>query len=1264
MTIGDLIDVRSVPTIVDPGDVADLRARLRTESPPSAETDEALCALTEHYYVLDAHNRVALETLLRSFAGARNESSERQSKGAGFFINGVYGSGKSHLLALLAFVAEFPAARTSFLRAHEEFTREVEALAGRRTLVVYLSLEDYAPPQFSLETIFWRETRAQAAQQLLKVPDFATDASRSEQFAAFEHALIDAKFGGAVWLIDELSMFLSARRGADLQADASFLQFVGQRIARGPYWFVAALQKNVEDVGELDPYSLSQIRDRFNTRLMLSLAHVRTLIRMRLIVGRTSSPDALDPVSDRLQQRLPRLDFGPEDLTATYPFHPATIDLLEAVASRFFSRTRSALQFAQDVLVAPRLAAKRDCLVTPDELFDYFQPDLEAHPELRQFNEQVFTFYERHARELAPHDPALALRLAKLLIVCKVAGVNPTVAQCANWLLADGGLIGDENYAYVEGILEAFRARGTYVAVERREGAFADVYAIDLGARVNELLRRRIANVAFALEAKDARIASFAFQCCAGNDWPLSPAASERSVWWQNTERHFHVERRDLRALSGAELQQRLESLATATDYDVELFIGDLVGIRQQQEHWLKVAAGANRGETRWSAALVALLPRELTREEHAQLREVTAADLLSHDPELRDNRRGRAILERLAADQAQRESDARQIVVRALSEGEVFLGAQSVLRVSELVSETGSFDDLLRELAERVLPTLLPQFAAISPRLRLPGISACDALALELLRATDRPLPVTTEGLARAVLVPLGVVSERERQFRAKALAPPLRELILREFGDGSNALALSTLEQRLRKCEYGLPAELTRLCVAALLREGEVVADDADETPVALEGLRASLRERIHALRRGQLLSTEDWDRVVSVVNTLIPTAKLEVKKRTLSEQQRARDALTPWREEARRAAELTQVRLAQLRWLAPAAVARAQESLHTWAAVLQAVDDSPIGSVALERTVASLRGSIGDDLAKPLRARAKHAAALNATLDELHHEALNLHAYLSDAELVTAEPVTTLRQAALTELRAEGELPQRLRTFVEAARECRRAYISAYLRWHADVHSPQSLEQVTNMSGHPAVRLVQQMGKLAPGDMEASLQARIVRLPRAIDAAAASVCLQPALEHQLQQRPTCLRCRLRLGQRPTTGSTDELLNEAGSLTREFVAYLSQSPTRDRIERDIPRAEGAEARDLTALMNFDAHASAEQLLPLLNDRVVEQLNRILAPRRRVRRRAESLRNEFAGQTMKREEAVKRFAHWLDGGAGLRDEDEVEFGE
>ncbi len=1227
MRLSDFVTVRRVATVVEHGEVADLRALLQDEDAALTDaTRRRLEALTAEYVVADAHNRVAIETLLRALGGSR---------GSGFFVNGVFGSGKSHLLALLGLLAESNPARVAFLAAHDEFTGAVGALAARKPLVVTLSLEEFAPTH-ALEEIFWRATRAEAVRQRVELKPFAADASRVEQFAAFEQALHAAGRTGALWLLDELSMFLGARGHHGLTADASFLQFIGQRLGRGPFWLIAALQKSVDDIGALDPYALAQIRDRFHTRLMLTLAHVPTVIARR-IVGRVPDSELpVDKIIERLQLRLPRLEFGPDDLRATFPFHPATLALLEAVAGRFFSRTRSALRFAQDVLTNDRLTAPLERLITPDELFDYFAPDLTAHPELRALHEQVFAYYERSVRELAPHDPALALRLVKLLIVGKVAGVNPTVAQAANWLLADGGVIGDDTYVYVQVLLDSFRARGAFVAVERREGEFADRYTIDLGARVNELLRRRLANVTFEFEEGDPRIVAAAFGCCTASDWPLAAASLDREVWWLNSPRQVLVERRDLRTLRSDEARHRLDLLATSSDHDLELWLAPFAAQRAQREQWLRAMSASAAASAAASTAvgdgpgLVALLPRAPTHGEWTRLREFGAAERLLQDPELRDNRRGRALLERLATDRPQREAEVRRIVQQLCLEGDVLVGGQAALRVGELIPETATLDQLLGEVAERVLPQRFSEFASIAPRMRLPSVSACDGVALELLRVRDDAAwPLASERVARALLAPLGLVAEKTGALRVTPLCAALRSAVLTRTR-AEESVALRALEVELRKSSFGLPPELTRVAVLALLREGELVAEDVNGAPVALDRLRAPLRDSLVAIRRGRLLPKRTWELVVAALGAF---CKFAPRQHTLGQQRAAHELLRRWRDDTSAEAELSQARLAQLRPLSPAAVERAQEFLRNWAEALNAVEATSNPADALERTALAWQRLFGGSLVKPLQVFVHEAAELHAALEVCQRLALDLYAYLTTPDFIADDSLAALRTEALALLRGEGELGAQLKAFVRAAEECRQRYLAAYVQWHEQAHAPD--DSLSRAAELPALRLTAQIVKLTFRPFP-----RAAKAVQRLATAQFSLCRQPALAQQLQLRPTCPRCQLRFGVQPKRITLAELLTDANAAVEEFVDWLKQ----DEVGQECP-----------------THGT-DELLDWLTDATVVRLNDRFAPIRNVRRSLATLRDQLLGQRLTRAQAMEAFARWLDAGQPLRETDEVTF--
>ena len=60
-------------------------------------------------------------------------------------INGVYGTGKSHLLVLLHLLTALPDAWTPFLQAHPTFRRYAKSIQEHQRLVVHFSLDEYGP---------------------------------------------------------------------------------------------------------------------------------------------------------------------------------------------------------------------------------------------------------------------------------------------------------------------------------------------------------------------------------------------------------------------------------------------------------------------------------------------------------------------------------------------------------------------------------------------------------------------------------------------------------------------------------------------------------------------------------------------------------------------------------------------------------------------------------------------------------------------------------------------------------------------------------------------------------------------------------------------------------------------------------------------------------------------------------------------------------------------------------------------------------------
>ena len=69
------------------------------------------------------------------------------------------------------------------------------------------------------------------------------------------------------------------------------------------------------------------------------------------------------------------------------------------------------------------------------------------------------------------------------------------------------------------------------------------------------------------------------------------------------------------------------------------------------------------------------------------RLREYTACHLLSEDPSLKDNRRGRAILTRLREDMPGQTYETQRLLRGLYLQGEVFIGSQIHCRTEEMVN-------------------------------------------------------------------------------------------------------------------------------------------------------------------------------------------------------------------------------------------------------------------------------------------------------------------------------------------------------------------------------------------------------------------------------------------------------------------------------------------------------------------------------------------------------------------------------------------------
>lgn len=1224
----DFVSYHTFPAVIQSADVRALREAAAHE--PDAAVLEDFCG---GYLGYDDRARHALECSLQALRGA----------GGAFFFNGVFGSGKSHLLGLLALLAD-GAGWEHFLRSHPHL-RAMQPLPAR--LVVHFSLDDWSAAQHSLESICWREIEAEwrrrFGETLPLAPKGAVPAgTRSDAFAALVELCAERGLAGCALFMDELSLFLGGREHHALQQDAAWLQFLGQRARRhgaGFFAVFAALQKTVEDIGDLDGYAISQIRDRFST-LPLSLAHLPSLIERRLVTRHDAAGLQLlnHRCYDRLAAALPRLDFGRDEWDRAFPFHPATVALLEQIAPRYFSRTRSAALFCQKAADVDAPVSQR---VLPPALFDDIVDELPLHPDLKPIHNAWLQWQKTEAE--AARDGAEAAHLRdcfKLLALWRIAGGAPTVAQMVNALMLPSGLSGDAAYEYGRITLEKLRANAP-VALERRDGEFQDRYSLDFGTRVPELARRFTGNALANFAPRDGRVARYVLSCSRDEALPLASLdGTTAAPMWRNAVRRVPVFVSEAPPAPEV-LANRIAALAAPGGADWLLLLGLPFGTTDAARWREAVREALTQAtvEARWNGAVVWWLPREASADEWAQAREGAAQHGLLHDPQLSDNRRGRAVLEHLKAGLAERETQLGRIAVRLLFEGTLANGAGAVIDGGELASGTG-WGATLEALADWTLPSVFPQWPGIAPRARVLTESSAQTLGLEVLRrpATAPFFAPSHERLVRAIAEPLGVARADAGRWRIEAPHEKLRAFLTGIIADDA-PMTLTALEAQAAKSEWGLAPELTRLCVCALLRSGEVTALDTRGAAVAPDEIGFPLARSIRALQPGQLMSDAEWENVRHACGRL---GAVDPGTLSYSAQQDARAALQGAVEEWRASAELFAARLHQLRRALGGHWRQCDGTWEDISKLLHALGEDPLASAARMDEGAWTRALDG-------------FRTWNDLLEARAADTVEAQLFLAHPQLAAPQALRPAREVMLARL-GEGEAALVDEGLSQQVAVWRAEYERAYAAWHREQNDAARLQPLRKLTSGDALRALEAWDTLAGGDklappIRAALQEEGARLcPR---------------DGSVAREPVCATCRLRLGERVEldTAPIEAQFASAQVAIREWLGLLRE----------------AASPALSPLFEWlDAAGSLDALWPLLTESALRELNAAMRPaphatalplaaavngsaRRRVTRSFASLRASIRS-CRTRADAERAFGQWLDEGGVLGSEDGIEW--
>ena len=247
----------------------------------------------------------------------------------GLLVVGNYGTGKSHLMALVSAIAEH--SDLGSMATHSRVISGAKSIAGR----FKVRRLEIGSTTMSLRNIVcgsldrWLEEVGVGYQ-------FPSADEISNHKDAFE-AMMDAFDNvhpdkGLLLVVDELLDYLRSRHETALILDLNFLRELGEICDLTRFRFIAGLQESLFDSGRFQfaADSLRRVRDRFD-QVRIHRQDVEHVVSERLL---RKTPEQCGRVREHLEQFAPlygSMSEQMETFVKLYPVHPAYVKTFEQI---------------------------------------------------------------------------------------------------------------------------------------------------------------------------------------------------------------------------------------------------------------------------------------------------------------------------------------------------------------------------------------------------------------------------------------------------------------------------------------------------------------------------------------------------------------------------------------------------------------------------------------------------------------------------------------------------------------------------------------------------------------------------------------------------------------------------------------------------------------------------------------------------------------------------------------------------------------------
>lgn len=309
-------------------------------------------------------------------------------------IIGNYGSGKSHLTAMLISIVENP--DLSEYVNSEKIKKQLKDF-NRTFYTVYFELQS-GPVE--LRRWFYDKCKKQLAEKYdIHIKDFDLEKDYSDK-DNIEYIVNKIKeknsAAGLLVAIDEISDFLSMKRKEDMRQDLQFLRIIGQVAQDNDIMFIGSMQEDIfsssrfKEAGQ----EIGRVRERFQNIIILK-EDVEKVISER-VVSKTNQQKL--EIEKRLKEYgyLEKIEDINNNIDNYINLFPLTPSLIEMFSTLPFFEKRGVIQFTVSE-IKRNIKREFPFFITFEKIYDilYLDPNKKNLPEVADYIKVVTVLLDK-----------------------------------------------------------------------------------------------------------------------------------------------------------------------------------------------------------------------------------------------------------------------------------------------------------------------------------------------------------------------------------------------------------------------------------------------------------------------------------------------------------------------------------------------------------------------------------------------------------------------------------------------------------------------------------------------------------------------------------------------------------------------------------------------------------------------------------------------------------------------------------------------------